>query len=118
VKWFSVFASAVLLAALVAGAVTNSSHATSFPPRVPCNADALAAAYHGADRIDSVQSFGCDAGYAYLWATIGTGVHEIGVTDVLRYDPSEQRWKNASRLHYCVDHRLPRYVEFWGCNSN
>jgi hypothetical protein len=49
---------------------------------------------------------------------VGKGEGEIGVTEVAHYDLATSHWKNASRLHYCVDHRLPSYVEFWGCNSN
>ena len=56
--------------------------------------------------------------FAYLWATVGAGVEEIGVTEVLRYDLGSDAWRNAVRSTYCVHHRLPAYVEYWGCNSN
>jgi len=49
---------------------------------------------------------------------VGKGIHEIGVTEVLKYDPTTMAWRNASRLTYCDHHLLPGYVEFWGCNSN
>jgi hypothetical protein len=65
-----------------------------------------------------VQSFGCKGDFAYMWATIGTGVHEIGVTETLQYDDRTSKWKNASREHYCVQRRMPAYVWYWGCNSN
>jgi len=44
---------------------------------------------------------------------VGKGEGEIGVTEVAHYDLSTSSWKNASRLDYCVDHRLPMYVQFW-----
>ncbi len=72
----------------------------------------------GVPRVDSVQSFGCVGQYAYLWATVGHGEGEIGVTEVAYYDLDTSTWKNALRVHYCVDHRLPSYIQFWGCNSN
>ncbi len=35
-------------------------------------------------QVDSVQSFGCVGTFAYLWATVGHGEGEIGVTEVAR----------------------------------
>jgi hypothetical protein len=110
-----------ILAALAVGTANVSCSTRTFPTAIPCNASALAAAYGGMssqDQVDAVNSFGCVGNWAYLWATIGKGVAEIGVTDVLHYDDATSRWQNASRLRYCMHHRLPAYVEYWGCNSN
>jgi hypothetical protein len=74
--------------------------------------------YTGPLKVDSVDSFGCVGQWAYLWATVGKGVGEIGVTEVLHFDPTTSQWQNASRLTYCFHHLLPGYVELWGCNSN
>ncbi|HEY5265200.1 MAG TPA: hypothetical protein VIJ40_00135 [Acidimicrobiales bacterium] len=117
-KWFGVVASAVVVIALGFGVAKATGSSSPAPLLAPCNATALAAPYHGTDKIDSVDSFGCVGHWAYMWATIGTGVHEIGVTDVLSYDQTASSWKNVSRLTYCNHNRLPHYVEFWGCNSN
>jgi|SRR5580693_2087448 hypothetical protein len=114
-KWFRALGAVAVATALVLFVSHSSSSSRAFPPVVACSASAIAAAYH---EVDSVQSFGCAGEFAYLWATVGKGEGEIGVTDVARYDPTTFTWKNASRLHYCVDHRLPSYVQFWGCNSN
>jgi hypothetical protein len=115
VKWFRAVGAVAIVAALVLFVSHSSSSSRTFPPVVACNASAISAAYH---QVDSVQSFGCAGQFAYLWATVGKGEGEIGVTEVAHYDPASSSWKNASRLHYCVDHRLPSYVQFWGCNSN
>jgi hypothetical protein len=117
-KWFSVAASVVIIAAMAVGVSKTSESAARAPVNAPCSASALADAYHGTDKVRSVNSFGCEGRWAYLWATIGTGVQEIGVTDVLRFDEATNAWKNASRLTYCMHDLLPRYVEYWGCNSN
>jgi hypothetical protein len=115
VKWFRAAGAAVIVAALVLVVSQPSSSSRTFPVVVACNASAISAAYH---EVDSVQSFGCAGQFAYLWATVGKGEGEIGVTEVAHYDVATATWANASRLRYCVDHRLPSYVQFWGCNSN
>jgi hypothetical protein len=115
VKLIRVAGAVVIAAFLIFFASHSSSSSRAFPAVVACDASAISAAYHD---VDSVQSFGCAGRFAYLWATVGKGEGEIGVTEVARYDLATSSWKNASRLHYCVDHRLPSYVQFWGCNSN
>jgi hypothetical protein len=114
-KWIRVAGALVIVAALAFFVSQSSCTRRAFPPVVACNASAISAAYH---EVDSVQSFGCAGSFAYLWATVGKGEGEIGVTEVAHYDSATSSWKNASRLRYCVDHRLPSYVQFWGCNSN
>jgi hypothetical protein len=121
VKWSRALAALGILAALAVGTANVTCSTRTFPTPVPCTASALSAAYGGAstiDSVDSVQSFGCVGNWAYLWATIGKGVAEIGVTDVLHYNDATSAWQNASRTRYCMHHLLPAYVEFWGCNSN
>ena len=110
--------SALVVVALALGASRASAQGRTFPISTPCNAAALSQPYGGPLKVDSVASFGCVGRWAYLWATVGTGVAEVGVTEVLRYDAGTSAWRNASRLTYCDHHLLPRYVELWGCNSN
>lgn len=117
-KWSRVVGCALVLVALVFGVARVSAQSRTFPIATPCNAAALAKPYTGPLKVDSVASFGCVGSWAYLWATVGKGVEEIGVTEVLHYDPTTSTWRNASRLKYCNHHLLPRYVEYWGCNSN
>lgn len=118
--WYRAVAAALLLAGL--GAATAAPTVTSshrvLPLAVDCSASALSAPYSGPLKVRSVASFGCEGRFAYLWATVGTGAEEIGVTEVLRYDTRTHEWVNALRATYCTDHRLPAYVKYWGCNSN
>jgi hypothetical protein len=116
--WPRIVASLGILVALGVGAANATCHESAFAVVAPCSASALSAPYHGDLAVVSVQSFGCDNGFAYLWATVGKGEQEIGVTETLRYDVATASWQNASRSTYCVHHRLPKYVQFWGCNSN
>jgi hypothetical protein len=117
-RWIRVVSSALVVVALAFGVTRASAQSRTFPISTPCNATALSKPYSGPLKVDSVASFGCVGPWAYLWATVGKGVEEIGVTEVLQYDPATSTWHNASRLTYCEHHLLPRYVEFWGCNSN
>jgi hypothetical protein len=118
VKWLRVVSSALVVVVLALGVSRASAQSRTFPISTPCNAAALSKPYGGPLKVDGVASFGCVGRWAYLWATVGTGVAEIGVTEVLRYNATTSAWQNASRLTYCGHHLLPRYVEFWGCNSN
>lgn len=67
----------------------------------------------------SVQNFGCEGQFAYLWATVGTNsVDAIGVTEVLRFKSATQNWTIVSRQKYCHPHDLPTFVYRLGCFSN
>ncbi|HTT58608.1 MAG TPA: hypothetical protein VMF33_01055 [Acidimicrobiales bacterium] len=114
-KWTRVAGGVLLLAGLGFGVSQTNCTERAAPPIVACSASAISSAYR---EVDSVQSFGCVGLYAYLWATVGHGEGEVGVTEVARYDLQTSSWRNASRAHYCVQHRLPSYVQRWGCNSN
>lgn len=105
----------VLAAGLAVAAVRATCARGAAPVAAPCSAAALSAAY---THVDSVQGYGCDDGFGYLWMTVGSGVGEVGVTEVVRYDAPSARWVNARRLYWCADHRLPGYVDRWGCHSN
>jgi hypothetical protein len=109
-------AAAVALAVGLGVAAARATCSTSAPAlAVACTAPALSAPYV---HVDSVQGFGCEGGFGYLWMTVGRGVGEVGVTEVVRYDARAARWVNASRLYYCAEHRVPPYVYHWGCTSN
>jgi len=117
-KWLRLGAVLVVLVALSVATSKALCADSSFPPPIPCTAPALSAPYTGDLKVVSVASFGCVGQWAYLWATVGKGVQEIGVTEVLHYDLVTRRWANASREKYCGHHLLPKYVDYWGCNSN
>lgn len=116
--WSRPVAVVLLLVALGVALTKTTSASTSFPLAVPCNASALAAPFTGPLKVQSVDSFGCVGTWGYLWATVGTGIQQIGVTEVVHYDVATELWRSASRLKYCGRHLLPTYVELWGCNSN
>ena len=117
-NWARLVAVALLLVALGFAVAKTSSSSTAFPVVAPCSASALAAPFTGPLKVQSVDSFGCVGAWGYLWATVGTGVQEVGVTEIVHYDVAAGAWRSASRLKYCHPHLLPTYVEFWGCNSN
>ena len=77
-----VLAVAVLAALVVLSLRTTSSAASAEAP-VPCTTAALARAFDGQFHLSSIQNYGCEGEWAYVWATVGTGAHAIGVTEVL-----------------------------------
>jgi hypothetical protein len=68
--------------------------------------------------MSAVASFGCEGPWAYVWATLGVGPHAVGVTEVLHYDATTQRWRPANRGEVCVAHHLPWWIYLEGCFSN
>src|SRR5665213_837419 len=103
-KWFRCTVVVVLLVALSVAVTKTSSLSSTFPVAAPCDASALAAPFTGPLKVQSVASFGCVGHWAYLWATVGHGKQEVGVTEVLHYDVDTRAWKSASRLTYCKHH--------------
>lgn len=113
---------ALLVLALFAGTGVVATHttATSSPLVIeaPCDASALSAAFSGPLMISSVQNYGCENGWAFLWATIGTGAHAIGVTEIVRYDQPTDKWRVAKRETVCSPRILPHDIYELGCFSN
>ncbi|MHB8379473.1 MAG: hypothetical protein ACYDB2_06085 [Acidimicrobiales bacterium] len=117
-NWSRPLAAVLLLTAASVVVAKTSSSSMTFPVAAPCDASALAAPFTGPLKVQSVDSFGCVGSWGYLWATVGTGIQEIGVTEIVHYDVATGAWRSASRLKYCRHNLLPTYVELWGCNSN
>jgi hypothetical protein len=93
-----------------------TSSASKVPLSTPCSAPALSAHL---TNVMSVQSYGCEAGWAYLWATVGTNEQDaVGVTEVLHYSTLRQGWFVVPRLTYCKPGLMPDYVYRLGCFSN
>lgn len=72
-----------------------------------------------------MQSFGCSQGWAYSWATVGSGPHAIGVTELLHLNPATNTWTFASRADYCAPNvatepsrYLPQDIYEKACFSN
>ncbi len=114
-RWWRLLGCVVVLGALAVVVTKPSSSATTFPEIAPCTVANLTAPYHD---VDSVSNFGCIGDYAFLWATVGSGPGEVGVTELLAYNTSAGVWQNALRATYCTGSALPAYIEQEACNSN
>jgi hypothetical protein len=103
--------------AIVAGLVLASSRATASssegPSGAPCTSATLTAQL---SNVDSVQAFGCEGTWAYLWATVGTGVAQVSVTELMTY--AGGTWNAASRSAYCHAGLLPDLIYHRACFSN
>jgi hypothetical protein len=109
---------ALVLIALVVLSFRTTSNSASVAPPVPCTTSALGRAFEGQFHLASIQNFGCEGAWAYVWATVGTGVQAIGVTEVLAYGASSGRWSLVSRSVDCKASILPSVVYRQGCFSN
>lgn len=109
---------AVLLVGL--GWVTTRATSTieSAPLAASCSAAAVSAPVTHLASTGGVNAYGCDGGWAYLWATIMVGPNRIGVTELMRFDPTHRLWKFASRATYCHPGVLPGVIYHWACFSN
>jgi len=112
-----VVAALVLITLVVLSFRTTSSSASAVPP-VPCTTSALGRAFDSQFHLASIQSFGCEGEWAYVWATVGTGEQAIGVTEVLAYDAPSGRWAIVSRAVDCKASILPGVIYHQGCFSN
>jgi hypothetical protein len=108
----------VLLAAFVVASVHTTSSSQPAPVAAPCTSVALGDAFAGHFNLTSMQKFGCEGGWAYAWATVGTGEQAIGVTQVMHFDRASQKWVFVSRERDCTASILPSVVYRQGCFSN
>jgi hypothetical protein len=108
----------VLLAALVVASLHATSTSRPAPVAAPCTSVALGGAFTGHFHLTSMQKFGCEGEWAYAWATVGTGEQAIGVTQVMHFDQSPQKWIIVSRERDCKASILPSVVYRQGCFSN
>lgn len=86
--------------------------------QVPCGVTSLGAAFTSGEALQSVSQYGCEGEWAYMWATIGTGPGEVGVTEVLHYDALSGAWRLAQRQYVCKPTILPSVIYRQGCFSN
>ncbi len=113
-----VVVSLAVVAGLGLGAVGARASQAATPGAAPCTAAALGAAFTGPMALASMQRLGCEGGWAFAWATVGSGQAEVGVTEVLEYDPTSSAWSFADRATVCVPGVLPDQVYRLGCFSN
>jgi hypothetical protein len=108
---------ALVIAALLALSFRTTSHSESAAPAIPCTTSALGGAFQH-PTLASIQNFGCEGHWAYVWATVGRGFGEIGVTEVLTYNLTAHHWRIVSRLADCKASILPSVIYHQGCFSN
>ena len=63
-------AALVVVALVVLSFRTTSSSANPAPP-VPCTTAALGQAFEGQFHLASIQNYGCEGEWAFVWATVG-----------------------------------------------
>lgn len=117
-KLFRLLAAAALLIALVVLSFQTTCTTASAVPPVPCTTATLGRAFDGQFHLASIQNYGCEGEWAYMWATVGTGEEAIGVTQVLAYDAASGRWAIVSRATDCKATILPSVIYRQGCFSN
>jgi hypothetical protein len=107
----------VLIALVLLSFRTTSTSASAVSP-VPCTTSSLGRAFVGQLHLTSIQNFGCEGPWAYVWATVGTGEQAIGVTEVLAYRATDSSWAIVSRAVDCKASILPSVIYRQGCFSN
>jgi hypothetical protein len=117
-KLTRLIAALVLLAALAVASFHATSSSRRAAAAVPCTSSALGGAFGGHFKLASIQQYGCEGEWAYAWATVGTGEHAIGVTQVMHFEQAAQRWVIVSRQRDCKASILPSVVYRLGCFSN
>jgi hypothetical protein len=113
-----VVVSVAVAAGLGLGAVGARASQAAAPSAAPCSVAALGAAFTGPLTLASMQRHGCAGGWAFAWATVGSGQAEVGVTEVLEYDATSGAWAFADRATVCAPGLLPDEVYRLGCFSN
>lgn len=108
----------VVALALSATAASASCVRTTMPESTPCVSGALAAPFRGQLVLTQLVNYGCVGPWAFVWATVGTGVRAVGVTEVLYFDHTSARWRFASRSAFCGNGTLPARIDALGCHSN
>ena|ERR1035437_7920997 len=110
--------SLLLVLALAVVVARPGESKTIAPVEPPCTASVLRAVFTGPEPVTAVANYGCEDGWAFLWATIGRGPTEVGVTEVLHYDQAAQRWRVALRAKVCSPAIMPHDIYVHGCFSN
>ena len=110
--------SLLVVAALVVAASRPRETSSFAPLETPCSASALSAPFTGPLPVTAVADYACEDGWAYMWATIGSGAHAIGVTEVLHFDVAQQRWRVSLRGKVCSPRIMPHYIYERGCFSD
>jgi hypothetical protein len=99
---------------------SSKGSTTSVATLSSCSPLALAAPFSGPDELDAISNFGCDRNAAFVWATVGGGNMQVGVTEVEVWDSALGRWRFALREAWCnPENKLQnRFIYQNGCLSN
>lgn len=117
-RMFRLAVATLLLVALVVVSFRTTSSSATAPVEAPCTTSALAGAFTGQFHLSSIDNYGCEGGWAFVCATVGTGPQAIGVTEVLAYNETTLAWAFVSRANDCKASMLPSVVYRQGCFSN
>ena len=101
--------------------VASVYRATDHPSKAstPCTKRTLEAAMrraHSHARVATKHSFGCDRGFAYAFAIVGSGAK--GYEENLLFRASGRRWKVVSRAKYCNKPAVPARIKKAVCYSS
>jgi hypothetical protein len=107
-------AAVVLVAALGWASAAPTARASAPVFAVPCTAGALIAHLR---HVHDVANYGCEGSWAFLWADVGPGSVDVGVTEVEHYEGA-RGWHVVARLAVCRRGVLPAVVYERGCFSN
>jgi hypothetical protein len=110
-------AAVVFVAAIVLSVRTSCTIASAAPP-IPCTSTALGRAFDAHYHLSSIQNFGCEGNWAFVWATVGTGEYAFGVTEVMEFHATSSQWSLVSRATDCKATILPSVIYHQGCFSN
>jgi len=108
----------LLLMGLVVSASEARCQRSTMPESTPCYSGALAGAFHGPLALTHLDNYGCEGPWAFAWATIGSGAHAVGVSEVLYFDARSSHWRFAQRAAVCGNATLPARIDSLGCHSN
>jgi hypothetical protein len=89
---------------------------TETDAQASCTPAGLTKSWSGTFHVQSVQSYGCEGKWAYVWATIGDTQHSVSVTELEHFEPLG--WLLVNRQTYCPTAFLPAKIRKLACNSN
>ncbi len=103
----------VIAGSLLLFSARATATASPTPTGSPCTASALTSHL---SHVTSVQGYGCEGGWAYLWATLSVASNQVSVTELM--SDASGTWRAVSRATYCQAGLLPDVVYRRACFSN
>ncbi|HET9089552.1 MAG TPA: hypothetical protein VFN54_04540 [Acidimicrobiales bacterium] len=103
----------VIAGSLLLFSARATATASPTPVSEPCTASALTSQL---SHVTSVQSYGCEGDWAYLWATLSVAGNQVSVTELM--SDTTGTWSAVSRSTYCHAGSLPDLVYRRACFSN